>query len=320
MYSGIWSRSSRSISRRSVRLLAGLVVLDDAARGERVEVDAVDLPGELKACRGRGRAGAPARSVRSRRTPRTCAGRAAARTRPRRARAPPGRARASARSSLRWRSVSSSRFSAPPAIASARHSPRNASASSSRSGDDALAAEPLRQAGEELEQRLVRDRAAHARVDLDVHRLRVEHALDEPDRRAVGESLELGDAERCSREPSDSSTAGCGEPGRPRGTHRARGRGGAPSRSPGRSPSAAGSVGGREPRDRPEPLAFARRRLERPDQLGERPPARHTRQVVRPEHGSHVLPERARLRAARRRRWRPRGRGRAGATRRVHAV
>jgi hypothetical protein len=39
------------------------------------------------------------------------------------------------------------------------------------------------------------DRAAHPRVDLDVHRLRVEHPLDEPDRRAARERLELGDAE-----------------------------------------------------------------------------------------------------------------------------
>ena len=40
------------------------------------------------------------------------------------------------------------------------------------------------------------DRAAHPRVDLGVHRLRVEQPLDHPDRRAARERLELGDPER----------------------------------------------------------------------------------------------------------------------------
>ena len=59
-------------------------------------------------------------------------------------------------------------------------------------GLDALDAEPFRQAGVELEERLVRDRAAEAGIDLAVDRARVDDSLDEPDRRAVGEGLELG--------------------------------------------------------------------------------------------------------------------------------
>src|SRR5438034_2606196 len=46
-----------------------------------------------------------------------------------------------------------------------------------------VGAEPLREPGEELEQRLVGDRAAQACIDLAVDRPWVDHALDEPDRR-----------------------------------------------------------------------------------------------------------------------------------------
>src|SRR5207237_1156611 len=52
--------------------------------------------------------------------------------------------------------------------------------------------ELLRQAGVELVERLVRDLAAQHRVGLGVDRLRVDDALEEPGRRAVGEALELG--------------------------------------------------------------------------------------------------------------------------------
>src|SRR5207248_933395 len=59
-----------------------------------------------------------------------------------------------------------------------------------------LDGELLREAGEELEQRAVRDRAAQLRVHLLVDRARIEEPLDEPGGRAVREALELGDVER----------------------------------------------------------------------------------------------------------------------------
>src|SRR4051794_24301107 len=58
-----------------------------------------------------------------------------------------------------------------------------------------LHAELLRDAAEELVQRVVCDRAAQLRVGLGVDRVRVEQPLDEPRRRAVGETLELRDVE-----------------------------------------------------------------------------------------------------------------------------
>src|SRR5439155_9336887 len=58
-----------------------------------------------------------------------------------------------------------------------------------------LDAEAFRDASEELVQRAVRDLAAEARVDNLVDRARADQAVDEPDRRAVGERLQLGDAE-----------------------------------------------------------------------------------------------------------------------------
>ena len=58
-----------------------------------------------------------------------------------------------------------------------------------------LDAEPLRDACEELVQRAVRDLAPQARVDDLVDRTWTDQPVHEPDRRAVGERLELGDAE-----------------------------------------------------------------------------------------------------------------------------
>ena len=50
----------------------------------------------------------------------------------------------------------------------------------------------LGQPGEELVQSRVRDRTAELRVDLRIDRARRDDPLEEPDRRAGGESLELG--------------------------------------------------------------------------------------------------------------------------------
>src|SRR4029453_843674 len=56
-------------------------------------------------------------------------------------------------------------------------------------GPDAVAPENLGEAGEELEERAVGDRAAELRVDFRIDRPRVQHPIDEPGRGAVGEAL-----------------------------------------------------------------------------------------------------------------------------------
>src|SRR5439155_3672592 len=58
-----------------------------------------------------------------------------------------------------------------------------------------LDAELLRDAAEELVQRVVRHGTAELRVGLRVDRVRVEQPLDEPRRGAIGETLELGHVE-----------------------------------------------------------------------------------------------------------------------------
>ena len=60
---------------------------------------------------------------------------------------------------------------------------------------DTVGGELLRQPAVERVQRLVRDAAAQHRVGLGVDRLRGDHALEEPRRRAVDEPLELGGRE-----------------------------------------------------------------------------------------------------------------------------
>jgi hypothetical protein len=62
-------------------------------------------------------------------------------------------------------------------------------------GTDLLDAQRLRQPGEEFVQRGMGDRAAQARVGLRIDRARADDPLQEPDRGAVGEGLELRDAE-----------------------------------------------------------------------------------------------------------------------------
>ena len=63
-------------------------------------------------------------------------------------------------------------------------------------GRDAVVPELLRQSGVELVQGAVRDRPAQHRIDDCVDRLRRHDALEQPRGGAVGEALQLGDAER----------------------------------------------------------------------------------------------------------------------------
>src|SRR5439155_3779548 len=61
---------------------------------------------------------------------------------------------------------------------------------------DTLDAELLRETRVEAEERLMRDAAAQARIDLRVDRARIDHPVEEPHRGAVGEPLELRDRVR----------------------------------------------------------------------------------------------------------------------------
>src|SRR5205823_12132396 len=61
---------------------------------------------------------------------------------------------------------------------------------------DPMRAELLRQPGVELEQRLVRNRAAQSCIDTRIDALRIDQTLEEPDRGAIRKALQLGDAER----------------------------------------------------------------------------------------------------------------------------
>ena len=169
---------------RRMRLLPRLVVPDDAARGEGSRSTRSILPESRNVSRSSPRcsSGAERSDPNDTSNLRGTSGSsesASARTSPSRSRQSP------CSSSMRSRSVSSSRDSAPPAIASARHSRMNVEGLVESLRRDAFGVEPLRQPGEELEQRLVGDRPAHPRIDLGVHRLRVDHPLDEPDRRAA---------------------------------------------------------------------------------------------------------------------------------------
>ncbi len=139
------------------------------------------------------------------------------------------------------------------------------------------------------------DHPAQHRVGLGVDRLRVDHPLEEPRRRAVDEALELGRAE-----------------GRPSAERLEHGRVAQPRPPVEREPGAAqaprpavrlreggGEVGrpglDREAGERAQPLACGRRLVDRQRQLRERSPPRGPRDVLGVEDGRHVVPERARL-------------------------
>ncbi len=131
--------------------------------------------------------------------------------------------------------------------------------------------------------------ASTSRVD----RARIEEPVDEPRGRAVGEPFELGDVERRAaaqllehermrdpRRPVERPQRAV-EPALP--AVRARERAGG------------GGVGRGELRQRAQPLPLRRRVVERPRQRRERTPARPAPHVLRVEHGLHLVPERARL-------------------------
>ena len=179
--------------RGRMRCLPGLVVLDDPARAERVDVDAVDLSRECDA--------------RSDREPTLKLGRRALRSEPdleasRNERRLGGRVLAHERLEVAPQSVLQlaplQRCQLHP---NARHRVLEAPAQERHGRLDALLVhaidtELLRKAGVETEQRLMRDRTSEARIDLGVDRARVDHALEQPHRGTVREPLQLRNAER----------------------------------------------------------------------------------------------------------------------------
>ena len=273
-----------------VRVLAGLVVLHDPARAERILVDAVDLPGERE----------PVAEVE------------AALQLGRRALAAEEHLEAPRHErELRLALDADDRLEIAPQrrVELARLHLRHVHAhalqrlvearahQAHRVVDDALVepldAELLRQAREELVERVVRDGAAQLRVDLRVDRARAEEPLDEPRRRAVGEPLELGDVERRlrlelleherMRQPRRAveRLERALEPPLPR--VRARERVGAVA------------VARCKLRERAQPLAIGGRVVERPRERRQRPPPRPEADVIRIERRPHFVPERARL-------------------------
>ena len=179
---------------RRVGALAALVVLDDAACGERVEVDAVDLPAHGEAAEVEPglepgcRALAAERHLEPPRHERHLGPRLPAYELAEVAEQP-----LLELEPLDVRELDAARL-AGHRLADALLQERERLVEAL--GLDAVGADALRQPREELEESLVRDLAAQAGVDAGVDRPRIDDALDEPHRRAVGEELELGDAER----------------------------------------------------------------------------------------------------------------------------
>ncbi len=136
-------------------------------------------------------------------------------------------------------------------------------------------------------------RAPQDRIGLGVDLLRVDHAFHEPRRRAVGEALELrGGEDLLRRERRDdriSTERGRAIERRPRAIEASR-----PVVRSGQRVRALLVVCG-EPDERAEPLARARRRLERPRERREGSASRRALHVRRVEQRPDVLPERARL-------------------------
>ena len=153
-----------------------------------------------------------------------------------------------------------------------------------------------REQREEPGQRRVRDRAAHARVELEVDLARREHAVDEPHRRAVAVALELGDREPLARRRA--------RPGAQDRAIRVSCRVATAARRSLRSqpimaPDARGPfrVVAQLARERAQPLAVARRAAQRPAQVGQAAPA-HKAGRLRAEHAHDLGPERRGLERA----------------------
>ena len=141
-------------------------------------------------------------------------------------------------------------------------------------------------------QRRVRDGAAQPRVGLCVDRAWIDEPLDQPHRRAVGETLELRDAERATR----GQLVEHGPVGQPGGPLERAQRAFQPPLPAVRERERGGRVRvvGRERGEAAHAFALGRCGLERPGERGERPAARPPPDVVGVEEASRLLPEGAR--------------------------
>ena len=156
-----------------------------------------------------------------------------------------------------------------------------------------IEADSLGQPREEAEQRLVGDLAAQPRVHPGIDRPRVDDALDEPHRRAVGEQLQLGHAECPTSLELAEHRREC-EPSRPgEGSERT---------VDAAIPAVRSGDGRRRLRIRSReggrgahPLALRRRPLHGPRGFGERTAPRPAYGVLGLEQRADVVPERARL-------------------------
>ena len=174
-----------------MRALARLVVDDDPARAEGIDVDPVDLPGERDSAQvepalqlGRGALGAE-RDLEAPRQERAVALRLGVHE----------GLQVTEQAVLELAPLQPGHLHPDAGEGVAETAPHEREGRVEVRGLDAVGADLLRQAGEEPEERLVRDPALQLRVDLGIDRLRVEQAVDEPRRGAVGEALELGHVE-----------------------------------------------------------------------------------------------------------------------------
>src|SRR5947209_7425825 len=275
---------------RRVRVLARLVVLHDSACAERIDVDAVDLPGERDpvaeaeaALQFRCRAFAAECDLEP---PRHELSLAAGLLVHERLEVAPERLIELARLHLGHLHPH-----AAECLAEARAHQSHGVVLDTLV--EFLDAELLREAREELEQRAVGDGAAQLRIDLGVDRLRIDEPVDEPCRRAVGEALELGDVERPARAELLEHER-VHESRRPPVGADCSVELAIPAVRAGERRSLV-AVARRQLGERAEALALRRRVLERPRERRERPPARPAANVVGLEECLHLLPERARL-------------------------
>ena len=195
------------------------------------------------------------------------------------------------RSSAAWSSVRSSRT--PDSSASSRQVRTRTSAASRFSGVTRSESSSAGKRGVEAVQCRMHDLPPEHRVGLGVDRLGIDHALHEPGRRAVGETLELGRREhRLARHRLQDGGAG-------ESRRAIEGMTGAlePSRPPVRRSELLRPRGvvDRQARQRAQTLALARRRVQRPGEAGQRAATSRAGDLGGRVERTDVVPERARL-------------------------
>src|ERR687891_490533 len=269
--------------------LPRLVVLDDPARAERVDIDPVDLPGEREAAEvepalelGRGALGAEGDLEAARDERRLRLGLGADEA-----------LEVAAEPAVQLAPVELRELLADSVERIVQAPTEEADGVLDVAGLHALRAELLRKAAEEPAQSGVRERAPELRVHLGVDLLRRDDPLEEPDRGARGERLELRRVEngsRAERGEDGGVSQLCGALERATGA----------LESPvpavrARERLGAARVGRAEAGEGAQALALGRRLFQRPGERRERPPARPAGDLGGVEERTHLVPEGARL-------------------------